>query len=61
MNNFPVQEKYWPQVLYGKTRPRKPEPNACRELTNEEEEKLFESSEFGCHDTMVVLFHSLWI
>jgi len=25
-------------------------PNACRELTMEEEEKLFESSEFGCHN-----------
>ena len=25
-------------------------PNACRELTTEEEEKLFESGEFGCHN-----------
>ena len=24
-------------------------PNACRELTSEEEEKLFESGAFGCH------------
>ena len=26
-------------------------PNACRELTSEEEEKLLESSAFGCHNT----------
>ena len=25
-------------------------PNACRELTSEEEEKLFESGAFGCHN-----------
>ena len=25
-------------------------PNACHELTTEEEEKLFESGEFGCHN-----------
>ena len=25
-------------------------PNACRECTTEEEEKLFESGEFGCHN-----------
>jgi len=30
-------------------------PNACRELTMEEEEKLFESSEFGCHNPKVTV------
>ena len=29
---------------------RRNKPNGCRELTTEEEEKLFESGEFGCHN-----------
>ena len=34
-------------------------PNACRELTTEEEEKLFESGEFGCHNPEA-LQRTLW-
>ncbi|XP_078352417.1 uncharacterized protein KIAA1958-like [Oculina patagonica] len=34
-------------------------PNACRELTTEEEQKLFESGEFGYHDP-VALQRTLW-
>ena len=34
-------------------------PNTCRELTNEEEEKLFESGAFGCHNPEA-LQRTLW-
>ena len=34
-------------------------PNACRELTSEEEEKLFESGAFGCHNPEA-LQRTLW-
>lgn len=34
-------------------------PNACRELTGEEEEKLFESGAFGCHNPDA-LQRTLW-
>ncbi|XP_068742308.1 uncharacterized protein KIAA1958-like [Montipora capricornis] len=34
-------------------------PKACRELTREEEEKLFESGAFGCHDPEA-LQRTLW-
>ena len=35
-------------------------PNACRELTTEEEEKLFESGEFGCHSPEALQGTSVW-
>jgi len=42
-------------------------PDACRELTTEEEEKVFESGEFGCHNPEALqctlwwfFFPSLW-
>ena len=34
-------------------------PNACRELTSKEEEKLFESGAFGCHNPEA-LKRTLW-
>ena len=34
-------------------------PNACRVLTSEEEEKLFESGAFGCHN-LEALQRTLW-
>ena len=67
--SFVVPEKYWPpkEKIHVK-QGRGNKLNACRELTSEEEEKLFESDAFGCHNPgsapahiMVVLFTPLWI
>ena len=35
-------------------------PNACRELTNEEQETLFETGDFGCHNPEA-LQRTLWL